>query len=109
MPVEIVGVTDPDDDPVTITVTGVTQDEPVSVGGDAMITNGSALVRADRSGSGNGRVYVVSFTASDDQGGSCDGSVMVCVPHDRSQTTCVDDGQNFNSLGAGGAPPGRGR
>jgi hypothetical protein len=101
VPVEIAGVTDSDGDPVTITVTGVTQDEPLKTEADAVIANGSALVLAERSGKGNGRVYAVSFTASDDQGGSCDGSVVVCVPHDRGRDACVDDGQNFNSLGVG--------
>jgi len=105
VPVEIVGVTDPDGDQVTITVTGVTQDEPLNVQADgstcpdAVIANGSAQVRAERSGRGNGRVYVISFTANDGRGGSCDGAVAVCVPHDRNQVVCTDDGQVFNSLG----------
>lgn len=105
VPVEIVGITDPDGDPVTITVTGITQDEPVNADADGstcpdgVIANGTALVRAERSGRGNGRVYVISFTATDDQGASCDGLVAVCVPHDQSQAACVDDGQNYNSLG----------
>ena len=31
--------------------------------------------------------------------------ISVCVPHDQSDPTCIDDGQNFNSLGpcSGGA------
>jgi hypothetical protein len=67
---------------------------------DAVIDpNGGVAVRAERSGTGNGRVYTIWFTASDGQGGSCDGSVLVCVPHDRQRPACVDDGNNFNSLG----------
>jgi len=105
---------DPDGDPVTITVTGVTQDEPIKGPGagatcpDAVIADGQASVRAERSGGGNGRVYVISFTADDGQGGTCDGIVSVCVPHDRVPHTkgaavralsgCQDDGQTFNSL-----------
>jgi len=106
VPVEIMGVTDPDNDPVTITVTGVMQNEPLNQEGDgntcpdAVIANGNAQVRAERSGTGNGRVYVIAFTASDGRGGYCNGSVLVCVPHDQSHAAaCVDDGQNFNSLG----------
>jgi hypothetical protein len=125
-PVVITGVTDPDHDPVTITVTGVTQDEPLNELGDgntcpdAVLIDGAAQVRAERSGKGNGRVYVVAFTADDGQGGVCNGSVKVCVPHDESaappasgrdpdalrppswenvEEACVDDGQSFNSLG----------
>jgi hypothetical protein len=120
VPVEIMGVTDPDNDPVTITVTGVTQDEPPNKKGDgntypdAVIANGNAQVRAERSGTGNGRVYVISFTADDGRGGFSNGSVVVYVPHHRSQDSLdlaprrgaspqlpqlLDDGQNFNSLG----------
>ncbi len=137
--VAITGVTDPDGDPVTITVTDVTQNEPLSGEGDgnscpdAVVANGAAQVRAERSGGGNGRVYTISFAASDGQGGTCNGSVAVCVPHDlgqdgpgdrldlpalhrgdpgaprrpsrpRDEQVCVDDGQRFNSLGPCPAP-----
>ena len=110
-PVSICGVTDPDSgDVVTITVSGITQDEPLNTRGDGntcpdgQIVNGEALVRAERSGTpgtpGNGRVYIVSFTASDGRGGECKGSVSVCVPHDQGNgSTCIDDGKRYNSLG----------
>lgn len=104
-PVTITGVSDRDRDPVMIEATGVTQDEPV--GGDsgdsspdARIVDGGAQVRAKRSGTGNGRVYRISFRADDGRGGHCDGTVMVCVPHDLGgDSSCVDDGQVYNSLG----------
>src|SRR5262245_15084632 len=74
-PVSIEGVTDPDGDSLTITVTGITQDElPNARGGgntcpDAQIVGGRASVRAERSGAaggtGNGRVYGIQFTAND--------------------------------------------
>jgi hypothetical protein len=35
-----------------------------------------------RSGSGNGRVYVISFTATDQYGAATQGTVKVVVPHD---------------------------
>jgi hypothetical protein len=67
---------------------------------DAVVSaTGDVSVRAERERYGNGRVYVVSFTATDGHGGSCAGSVSVCVPRRSSSTTCVDDGQQFNSLG----------
>ena len=104
--VSICGVTDPEGDPVTIAATGVTQDEPIEDRGDgstcpdAAIQNGVASVRVERSGVGNGRVYVISFIATDARGGSCSGSVPVCVPHDQDVGhTCVDDGQTVNSMG----------
>jgi hypothetical protein len=102
--VSIAGVTDPDNDPVILTVTGVTQDEPVNgLGGgdtspDAVIQpQGTVLLRAERSGQGNGRVYEVHFMAVDGVGGHCDGKVKVCVPHEQQPATCVDDGQRFDS------------
>jgi hypothetical protein len=104
VPVTIGGVTDPDGDPVTITVDGVTQDEPTNGLGDgdtapdAEIGGGDVSVRAERSGKGDGRVYVISFTADDGLGGACQGTVTVTVPHDqRPGGAAVDSGQAFDS------------
>ena len=43
--------------------------------------------------------------ASDGKGGECPGSVTVCVPHDKGKkgSTCVDDGQNYDSVTGGPA------
>jgi hypothetical protein len=107
--IKIMNVTDPDDDPVTITITGITSDEPTASdkgsGGakhspDAYgVGTDVASVRVERSGQGDGRVYVVSFTASDGHGGECQGSVTVNVPHDQSDKTCpaVNSGQNYDA------------
>jgi len=112
--VNILGVTDPDGDPVTITIDGVTQDEPLVGEGsgnfcpDARVHNGRLQLRAERAGSGNGRVYEVAFTATDGRGGSCSGTITVCVPHDRSPGQgCVDDGQEVDSFGP--CPPPKGQ
>jgi hypothetical protein len=104
VPVSITNVADADNDQVVIMVTGVTQDEPVDGLGDgdtspdAVLQGNQALLRAERSGTANGRVYEVHFTASDGQatGGSCSGSVKVSVPHSK-KSTAVDDGQLYNS------------
>ena len=101
VPVEITNVSDPNNDQVTINVDGVTQDEPVAEGGaspDAVIQGQGVLLRAERAGNGNGRVYEVTFTAQDSDGGSCAGTVTVCVPHDRQSNQCVDGGQRYDSL-----------
>jgi hypothetical protein len=104
VPIVVKGVTDPDGNAVTITITGVTQDEPVNGKGDgntspdAVIQDGAASVRAERSGTGNGRVYQISFTAEDAKGGSCAGVVRVGVPHSRGKgVTAIDDGQIYDS------------
>jgi hypothetical protein len=101
--VEILGVTDPDNLTTTIRVTGVTQDEPIDGLGDgdtspdASIQGQGVLLRAERAGGGNGRVYQVTFTATDSKGGTCNGTVTVTVPHDK-QGTAIDNGQSYNSL-----------
>jgi hypothetical protein len=105
--VGITGVSDPNDDAVEITVISVTQDEPTEGLGDgdtspdAVAQDSTVLIRCERSGLGNGRVYVIGFTADDGEGGTCSGNVTVCVPHDRKKPiTCVNDGQLFDSLQA---------
>jgi len=107
--VSIMGVTDPDGDLVTITIYAITSDEPTASdkgsGGathapDASgIDTDTASIRAERSGNGDGRVYVIQFTASDGRGGECEGSVMVKVPHDQSAEEClaIDSGQDYDA------------
>ncbi len=102
VPVAIAGVTDPDGDPITLTVTSVTQDEPVNGLGDgdaspdAVIQGGAVRLRAERAGHLNGRVYQINFTANDGRLGQCSGSVRVCVPHDQ-RGACINDGQTYDS------------
>lgn len=100
------GITDPDGDPVAVTVTGVVQDEPVNTDGDGntcpdALGVGSAVasVRSERQGSGDGRVYHLSFAASDGRGGTCTGEVVVCVPKSQGgkNATCVDQGALYDS------------
>jgi hypothetical protein len=71
---------------------------------DAKITDtGGAEVRAERSGTnqvpGDGRVYHIKFKADDGMvGGTCNGEVTVCVPHDQgNKKTCVDSKQLYDS------------
>jgi CSLREA domain-containing protein len=103
-PVSVLGVTDPDGDPVTITIKSIYQDELVGEGnsfpdGDGINTS-IALVRAERDGNGNGRVYHIEFEASD-QGGICSSVVLVgIVPHDQGgDLDAIDDGPPwYNSV-----------
>ena len=108
MPINVVGVTDPDGDPVTITIDAIFQDEPTDTFGDGRSTpdgtgvgTSTANVRAERTGTprvpGDGRVYHISFTADDGNGGQCCTTVTVCVPHDQQDVTCVDQGSLFDS------------
>ena len=122
--VQVTGVTDPDGDPVTIQVTGVTQDEPVkstsrgsgSTCPDAVLVDtdddgeaDAAGLRCERDGTGNGRVYTVSFTASDNQGAVCQGSATFCVVKSQAPgAVCVDDGQTHDSTACPGTGAGAG-
>lgn len=104
------GATDPDiGDSATLVIDGIVQDEPVNGLGDGdtspdgMLTtppSAKAAVRSERSGTGDGRVYVLHFTATDTHGASCTGTATVGVPHDQGKgSTPIDSGPPyFNSL-----------
>lgn len=98
------GVNDPDGDEVSIAVTGISQDEAVDAPGSGNtapdgrgVGGATAEVRAERAGSGDGRVYAISFTAEDGNGGSCSGAVRVGVPKSQGSGAAVDSGQSFDS------------
>ena len=104
--VGIVGITDEDGDDLTITITGITSDEPTAtakgVGGkdkgpDASIVGSDVALRIERMGGEDGRVYEISFDVSDGTV-TVSGSVRVGVPHDQGDDTCgVDSGQNYDA------------
>jgi len=93
VPVSIVGLTDPAGVPPTITITKVTSDEPTNGLGDgdtaidAIIQgNGSVLLRSERSGNGDGRVYTITYTATTPLGIGCiNNTISVGVPHDQGK------------------------
>ncbi|HYG62056.1 MAG TPA: SBBP repeat-containing protein [Thermoanaerobaculia bacterium] len=100
--VSIRGVTDPDGDRVTITLTSIFQDEFLTSPGtpDAGgVGTPTARLRASRIPGGDGRVYHLRYTATDTQGGTCSGTVKVCVPLSGGGT-CVDGGARIDSTRA---------
>jgi hypothetical protein len=58
-----------------------------------------AMVRADRDGNGDGRVYHIFFTADDGQGGICEGEVRTAiVSHDQGgDLDAIDGGALYDS------------
>lgn len=102
-PVTLSGGSDADGDPISLAITGVTQDERLTLRGapDAQAGSDAAkvLLRNSRDGRGDGRVYVISYTLSDGQGGVCSGNHTVTVVHDQSSPAAVDSGQTVNSFG----------
>lgn len=104
-----VSVPDPDGDPVTTTITGVTQDEAINGLGDgdtgpdaAWVTGRSDQVklRAERSGTGDGRVYRISVKASDGTAQCTGGPVVVSVPHDQAKPAVDTTAVVVNSFGS---------
>lgn len=101
------GITDADGDDPTVTITSIYQDEPVDARGNgdgntcpdgAGVGTASASVRAEREAAGDGRVYHIGFTATDSDGGECQGTVATCVPHDQGLgDSCIDQGALFDS------------
>jgi hypothetical protein len=103
--VSVEGITDPEGDQISISITSITQDEDVVGGGsgnscpDAILQGTLTQLRAERAGRLNGRVYRIAFTAMDPAGEACFGLVKVCMPHDEAPTTtCTEDPDVFNSL-----------
>jgi hypothetical protein len=73
----------------------VTSDEVASGSGGAdMVINGSSSfsVRKERSGSGDGRVYTVTFTEADAAGNTTQAQCRVQVPHDGGSGAAIDSG-----------------
>ena len=102
--ISILGVKDPDGEPVTINITGIKQDEPTTGLGsgdqspDASgIGTTTAHLRAERDGTGDGRVYHIYFSADDGKGGIVNGVILVSVPHDLSGKPAVDEGPIYDS------------
>ena len=100
--IDIVGFTDVCERRIAVTIDGITQDEPVNDIGDGStgpdgfgVGTGTAQVRAERSGTGDGRVYEISFSATAGEA-TCSGSVTVGVPHDKKDVP-VDSGQAYDS------------
>ena len=99
--VALSGASDPDGDPVSISIAGVTQDEPLTNGVDARAgaTPDSVRLRAERDNRGDGRVYRIAFEATDANGGSCTGTATVGVPR-RNHAPAVDSAPpSFDSFG----------
>ncbi len=78
------------DGELTQRIVAVTSNESDNGNGDGNTSpdwiisgNGSVQLRAERSGTGSGRVYTVHYEIEDDFGNLMEGTVDVVVPHDR--------------------------
>jgi probable HAF family extracellular repeat protein len=100
---------DKDRDDVYVKILGVTQDEPTKgldgsdASPDAAVVadeeHDRLLLRAERAQPGNGRVYQISYRATDKSGQFCEGKVTICAaPNKGKKAVCVDDGQKYDSF-----------
>jgi dipeptidyl aminopeptidase/acylaminoacyl peptidase len=109
VPIQVLGVNDPDGDAVSLVIDRIFQDEAVDApgsGGTSPDAKGvgaaTAAVRAERMGSGDGRVYHIGFTAADADGAVCRGEVTVGVPKSRGQWQPVDGGALYDATAVAG-------
>jgi Tol biopolymer transport system component len=104
IPIALDGATDPDGDSVTLSVDGVTQDEPVVGSGDNTSPDavnqgdGQLRIRAERNPHGDGRVYRIAFTATDGRGGSCSGTAKVSVPRKKRKPAVDSAPPSYDSF-----------
>ena len=105
-PVNVLGVTDPDGDAFSVVIDAIRQDEPINGRADGNtapdasgVGTSVAMLLAERSGRGNGRVYEIDFTATDVNGGFCSGTVEVGVRHDQGNKSgpAINDGATIDS------------
>lgn len=90
IPVAVSPVTSGGSDPVSCNLTSVTSNEPPGsnavAAGDAVLTGNLTLnLRAERSGSGTGRVYTITVRCTDVLANSATKTATVVVPHDQGR------------------------
>jgi PKD repeat protein len=84
----VVTVHDAVDPSPTLTLVSVTSSEPDNGKGDGNTTNDIVILgdnmfrlRAERSGTGQGRIYTITYRATDASGNSAEASITITVPH----------------------------
>lgn len=80
-----------DSDPV-VEIVGVASSEPDDIQGSGntspdfeILPSGKIFVRAERSGTGQRRIYTITYKATDDAGNMSTASADVTVPHDKGK------------------------
>jgi hypothetical protein len=101
--------------PVSWHITQITSNEPEDGLGDGNTSPDSvitgphkALLRAERSGKGSGRIYTLDIEVSDQALNTTNGSVRVTVPHDRGHGSRWNDDEDDDDHNDSGDDRGRG-
>jgi large repetitive protein len=97
---------DPTVDINDVVITKATSDEPENGGGDGNTLNDiiiapnckSVQLRSERNGSGNGRVYTITFLVKDSSNNVTTATAKVVVPKTQNGATAVDDGPQYTVL-----------
>jgi hypothetical protein len=78
----------------SVEIASVSSDEGTAADGDIVIgaTCKSVQLRAERNGSGDGRVYTITFRVRDAAGNTGYATATVTVPHDQGHPNAVDSG-----------------
>jgi PKD repeat protein len=86
----VVTVSDAVDSSPTLTLVSVTSNEPDNGKGDGNTTNDITVLsdtmfklRAERSGTGQGRTYTITYRATDASGNSAEALIIITVPHNK--------------------------
>jgi len=81
----------------SVVIATVSSDEGTAASGDIVIAVDckSVLLRAERDGSGDGRVYTITFRVRDASGNTTTVSAKVTVPHDQGSGAAVDSGAAY--------------
>jgi len=91
----------------SVTIAKVTSDESENGNGDGETLNDiviaadckSVQLRAERAGTGNGRVYTLTFQVTDAAGNISTATAKVTVPKSQNGAAAVDDGPHYTVLG----------
>ena len=59
----------------------------------------SVELRSERIGTGNGRVYTITFSVTDADGNTSTATAQVTVPHSKNGSPAVDDGPSYSVSG----------
>jgi hypothetical protein len=80
-----------------VVIASVSSDEGDSSSGDIVIAGDckSVQLRADRDGSGDGRVYTITFRVRDAVGNTTFATAQVQVPHDQGHPNAVNSGAAY--------------
>lgn len=93
----------------SVVIAQVSSDEPEDApgGGDGNTLNDiviapdcqSLQLRAERQGSGNGRVYTITFKVTDAAGNVATATAKVTIPKNQNGAAAIDDGPSYTVIG----------